>query len=161
MHQIKNTKTGRFEKKHGMSKTKIYHVWLSMRERCSKKSNKSYKNYGEKGIKVCKEWDDNFMVFYDFAISNGYKDGLTIDRINSNKGYEPSNCRFITTKEQNRNYSRNHMITYNNETLCLSDMADKYGISRSTVLFRIKSGKELDEVFSKEDKRFKKNNLIK
>jgi hypothetical protein len=154
-HQIKNSSTGQFEKKHGLSKSKIYHVWLSMRERCNSEKHKSYKNYGAKGIKVCEEWENSFLSFYNFSISNGYKEGLTIDRINSKLGYYPENCRFVTVKEQNRNYGRNHMITYKDETLCLSDMADKYNINRATVLFRLKSGKTLDEVFSKEDKRFK------
>jgi len=157
IHQVKNSDTGKFEKKHGLSKSKIYHVWLSMKERCNKENNKSYKNYGAKGIKVCEEWNNSFSSFYDFSISNGYKEGLSIDRINSDLGYYPENCRFVTAKEQNRNYSRNHMITYNNETLCLSDMADKYNVKRCTVLFRLKSGKNLDEVFSKIDKRFKSN----
>ena len=155
-HQIKNQDTGRFEKKHGLSKSKIYHVWLSMRERCNSKKNKSYKNYGAKGIKVCEEWENSFLCFYNFSISNGYKEGLTIDRIDSNLGYYPENCRFVTVKEQNRNYGRNRLITYNGETLCVSDMADKYKVNRGTVLFRLKNGKSLDEVFSTEDKRFKK-----
>jgi hypothetical protein len=152
----KNTKTGKFENQHGMSKSKIYYVWLSMRERCTKQSNQSYKNYGGRGIKVCDEWMNDFMKFYNFAISNGYRENLTLDRIDNNKNYTPDNCRFITRKEQNRNYRKNHNITYNGETLCLSDMADKYGINRATVLYRIKNGKTLDEVFNKTDKRFKK-----
>lgn len=154
-HQVKNSTTGKFQKKHGLSKSKLYHVWLSMRERCTKQGHKSYKNYGAKGIKVCKEWDSSFERFLDFANSNGYKEGLTIDRVDTALGYSPDNCRFITTREQNRNYSRNHMITYKGETMCLSDMADKYGVHRATVLFRIKSGKTLDEAFSPNDKRFK------
>lgn len=157
IHQVKSLTTGKFEKKHGLSKSKIYYVWLSMRERCDNEKNKSYKNYGAKGIKVCEEWSNSFISFYNFSTSNGYKEGLTIDRINSNLGYYPENCRFITIKEQNRNYSRNHMITYNNETLCLSDMADKYNVNRGTVLFRLKKGKTLDEVFSKTDNRYKLN----
>ena len=155
IHQIKSLKTGKFEKKHGMSDSKIYGVWLSMRERCNNEKNKSYKNYGAKGIKVCKEWQESFLPFYNFSISNGYKEGLTIDRIDSKLGYYPENCRFVTVSEQNRNYSRNHLITYKNETLCLSDMADKYGVNRGTVLFRLKNGKTLDEVFSKTDNRYK------
>lgn len=159
IHQVKNSTTGKFEKKHGLSKSKIYYVWLSMRERCNNKKHKSYKNYGAKGIKVCEDWNNSFMSFYNFSISNGYKEGLTIDRIDSNLGYYPDNCRFITVSEQNRNYSRNHLITYKNETLCLSDMADKYNVNRATVLFRLKNGKTLDEVFSNKDNRYKSNQI--
>jgi hypothetical protein len=154
-HQIKDLKTGKFQKKHGQSKSKLYHVWLSMRERCSNENHKSYKHYGAKGIKVCHDWNNSFVSFSEFAISNGYKEGLTIDRIDVNKGYSPNNCRFVTTKDQNRNYSRNHLITYKNETLCLTDMADKYKVNRATVLYRLRAGKSLEEVFSQSDKRFK------
>ena len=152
----KNIKTGQFENLHGMSKTKIYGVWLSMRERCTSTNHPSYKNYGGRGIKVCDEWMNDFITFYNFAIQNGYVENLTLDRINNDKGYSPDNCRFITRKEQNRNYRKNHNITYKGETLCLSDMADKYGINRGTVLYRIRHGKTLDEIFCKTDKRFKK-----
>jgi hypothetical protein len=151
IHQVKDLKSGKFNKQHGLSKSRIYSTWLSMRERCNNKNNKSYKNYGAKGIKVCDDWQNDFVKFYEFALQNGYKDNLTIDRIDSKLGYYPENCRFMTISEQNRNYSRNHLITYKGETLCLSDMADKYGVNRGTVLFRIKQGKPLDIVFSSKD----------
>ena len=119
-----------------------------MKERCNNKNNKSYKNYGGRGIKVCKEWSENFMSFYNWSINNGYKEGLTIDRINNDGNYEPSNCRWITRKEQNRNYRKNHLLTYKGETLCLADIADKYGINRGTLLYRLKKGKTIEEALN-------------
>ena len=86
-------------------------------------------------------------------MQNGYAEGLTIDRIDNNGNYEPQNCRWTTVAEQNRNYSRNHVITFQGETKCLSDWADYFGINRATVLYRIKAGKTLEEVFRCEDGR--------
>lgn len=148
--------SGRFIERHGMKKTRLYYIWSSMKERCYNPHNKRYKNYGGRGISVCIEWVNSFIDFKDWAFGNGYEDNLTIDRIDNDGNYCPKNCRWITRKEQNRNYSRNHKITYNGETLCLADMADKYGVKRTTVLFRIKSGKPLDVVFSRKDFRYGK-----
>lgn len=151
---MKDAITGRFVATHGQKHTKLYKVWEGMKRRCTNKNSGSYKYYGGKGIKVCDSWQ-NFQPFYEWAKANGYKEGLTIDRINSNGNYEPSNCRWVTYKEQNRNYSRNHLITYNGETKCLTDWADYFKINRATISFRLKQGKDLSEVFSTTDKRFK------
>ena len=118
--------------------------------------DKSYKNYGGKGISVCEEWSKSFSSFALWAEENGYAEGLTIDRIDGKKGYSPENCRWVTVAEQNRNYSKNHFITYNGETKCLADWADFFGLKRATVLFRIKQGKPLNEVFEKTDGRTKR-----
>ena len=74
---------------------------------------------------MCNDWKNDFGAFNQWAMNNGYQDGLTIDRIDNNKGYFPENCRWVTQKIQNRNYSRNHLLTYNGETMCLADMAKK------------------------------------
>ena len=152
----RNLSNGRFTKKHGMRHTKIYYVWCGMKLRCYNKNSKSYKNYGSKGIKVCDEWKNDFFKFYEWAIDNGYKEGLTIDRINNNGNYEPSNCRWITRAEQNRNYSRNHYLTYKGETLCLTDMANKYNINESVLLYRIKNGWKMEEAINGRTKENKK-----
>jgi hypothetical protein len=146
---------GKFKTKHGCKGTKLYNVWCAMKERCSNPHHKSYKHYGAKGITVCEEWSKSFEKFKEWAESNGYAEGLTIDRKNSKGNYEPNNCRWVTTAEQNRNYSRNHLITYQGQTKCLTDWADYFGINRATVLFRLKQGKNLNEVFSKVDGRCK------
>ena len=89
--------------KHNLSNTKLFKVWCGMKDRTLNKNDKAYKNYGGRGIKICNEWLTDFMNFYNWSIDNGYKEGLTIDRINNNGNYEPSNCRWITMKEQSKN----------------------------------------------------------
>jgi hypothetical protein len=91
-------------KTHGMRNTKIYNVWDGMLQRCNNKNSSSYIYYGGKGVSVCNEWS-TFEGFWDWA-KNGYKEGLTIDRINSNGNYEPNNCRWVTMSVQSRNTTR-------------------------------------------------------
>lgn len=88
--------------KHGQSTHPLYHIWHNMRERCLKERSDSYKHYGERGILICPEWED-FVQFFTWAINNGYKKGLSIDRIDVNGNYTPENCKFSTTKEQANN----------------------------------------------------------
>lgn len=149
----RNDANGQYANIHGMSHTPIYSVWGQMRRRCKSPKDKSYKRYGGRGIKVCDEWDRSFESFYEWSLANGYHKGLTIDRIDSNGDYVPSNCRWVTTAEQNRNYSRNHMLAYKGETLCLADMADKYGVNRATLLARLKAGWPMDKALSNTDGR--------
>lgn len=93
--------------KHGLKNTKLYDVWEGMKQRCSNPKHTGYKYYGARGIKVCKEWKDNFKIFYEWATNNGYKQGLSIDRIDVNGDYTPSNCRWVTMAEQNKNKRKN------------------------------------------------------
>jgi len=143
---------GTFQKSHGCSKTKLYGVWCGMKERCNNPNNKRFDRYGGRGIKVCDDWND-FSTFQLWSIQNGYRDGLTIDRINNDGMYSPDNCRFVTRAEQNRNYSRNHLITYNGETKCIADWANETGIKASTLSIRLKRWNDLDKVFSRKDLR--------
>lgn len=88
--------------KHGGVKTRLYNIWHGMKERCRNPINKDYKNYGGRGIQICDEWKE-FIGFRDWALSNGYSDNLSIDRINTNGNYEINNCRWATSMEQGRN----------------------------------------------------------
>jgi len=88
--------------KHGYKNTKLYRVWCDMKQRILNPSNRSYKDYGGRGITICNEWLE-FIPFRDWALNNGYKESLFIDRINPDANYEPSNCRFLTVEESNRN----------------------------------------------------------
>lgn len=105
---------------HGMSHTRLHNIWLTMRQRCEKPNCSGYRKYGAKGIKVCNEWS-SFEVFRDWAISNGYNDTLTIDRIDPFGNYEPSNCRWATQKEQQNNRTNNILLTYKGTTHSLSE----------------------------------------
>lgn len=88
---------------HGYSRTRLYNIWQAMKTRCYNKNHKYYKDYGGRGITVCPEWQHDFLKFREWALQNGYKENLTLDRIDVNGNYEPGNCRWATMKEQNEN----------------------------------------------------------
>mgnify|MGYP000827348165 FL=1 len=92
--------------KHGLRFTRLYRIWCDMKSRCNAKTGKAYQLYVLRGISVCDEWKNNFQAFYNWAMSNGYSDELTIDRINNDGNYEPTNCRWATYSEQNKNKRR-------------------------------------------------------
>ena len=118
------------------SKTRLFKIWNGMKSRCSCPSVNSYELYGGKGISVCQEWMD-FDNFYNWSMSNGYSDGLSIDRIDIELNYNPSNCRWVTIKEQGRNKSNSRLIEYNGETKCLSEWSELLNIRRDTLARRI------------------------
>lgn len=103
-------------------RTKLYNTWLAMRNRCYDKNNNRYMSYGERGIKVCQEWE-SFENFKSWSLSNGYKDGLTIDRINNNDIYSPSNCRWVDYYAQANNTRKNKYITYNGTKRTIAEWA--------------------------------------
>jgi hypothetical protein len=111
-----------------------------MLERCYRPYNKSYLDYGGRGIEICDEWRCNFLTFHDWAVADGYSDNLTIDRIDVNGNYLPSNCRWSTAKVQANNRRNNRLITINGKTHTISEWADEYGLQEDTVLRRLKYG---------------------
>lgn len=123
--------------RHGMTETRLYRIWCSMKVRCYSKTNPRYKEWGGRGITMCAEWKDSFLAFYKWSVENGYNDELTIDRIDNNGNYEPSNCRWATLKEQANNTRRNHFITFNGETHTISEWSERLGIGRGVIKDRI------------------------
>lgn len=126
--------------KHNMRGTRLYSIWVDMRRRCRNKNYHAYKNYGGRGIFVCKEWDEDFMPFYNWSINNGYADNLSIDRINNNDGYYPENCRWVTALEQGNNTRICRYITIDNITKSLADWCRVYNTNAAMVRERIKRG---------------------
>ena len=131
---------------HGMIKTKVYSCWHSMKDRCLNKDNQNYKNYGSRGIKVCKEW----MEFKNF-----YKDmgdapkNKSLDRVNNNKGYYKSNCRWSTRTEQQNNTRKNIFLTYRNETKTVSQWAVKLNINKYTIFTRLRRNFSIEKALTK------------
>lgn len=124
-------------KTHGMSNSRLYYIWRSMKARCNLPSQQNYERYGGRGIKVCDEWYNSFESFRDWAYRHGYDDNLTIDRIDSNGDYSPDNCRWSTMKEQARNTRGNHYIEFNGQIKTLVELSEEYNINYDLLKTRI------------------------
>ena len=129
-------------------RNKLNRVFATMRQRCKNPNAKCYKDYGGRGITVCKEWDD-YKSFYEWAHSNGYREGLSIDRINNDGNYEPENCRWVPMEVQGNNKRNNLMITLNGETKTVTEWAKLLGISRSVIKGRLRRGLAVEDVLGK------------
>lgn len=121
---------------HGHCNNRLYRTWKGMKSRCYNPNNKKYPIYGAEGKTVCEEWQE-FKPFYDWSMSHGYRDDLTIERIDGAKGYSPDNCRWATDKEQANNTRRNHFIEYNGKTQTIAQWADETKIKYATLYMRI------------------------
>jgi hypothetical protein len=134
--------------KHMMSNTPLYKVWMGMKQRCSNKKNSRYNNYGGRGISICAEWM-NFENFYNWSIENGYKKGLTLDRVDNNGDYTEYNCRYITNKKQQLNKSNNRIVTIDGESMSIHEWCTKYKINRNTFVWRLNNGWKGKELLNK------------
>lgn len=145
---------------HGLSHSRVYGIWRNMKARCYNDKSISYEYYGKKGITVCDEWlgKGGFKNFYDWSMENGYRDDLTIDRKDNDKGYSPDNCRWVAYKEQANNKSTNVCIEYNGETNTISEWADKCGLEYSCLLYRLHSGWDIEKALTTPSRKRTKNN---
>lgn len=125
-----------------------------MKSRCYNPKDISYKNYGAKGISICEEWK-SLNNFYDWAMSNGYREGLSIDRIDGNKNYCPENCRWATQYEQSNNRCNNHLLTYNGKTQTIRQWSDETGIEWYTINNRLSRGWSIERTLTEPPKRKK------
>lgn len=140
---------------HGKSNTRLYRIYKTIKTRCYNSNSKSYNDYGGRGVKVCNEWLNDFNTFYDWAMSNGYNDNLTIDRIDVNGDYEPSNCRWATPKQQANNTRRNNYITYKNKTYTITQWGEILNIGQSVLSHRFMSNWDIEELLTKRtDKKY-------
>ena len=130
------------------SKTRIYKIYVSMKNRCERKTSINYERYGGRGIKVCKWWQ-KFENFYKWAIKNGYNNDLSLDRINNNKGYTPKNCRWVDRKTQQRNTRANVVIELNVERHCIAEWAEITGINHSTIRSRYSRKWKAEDILTK------------
>ena len=108
-----------------------------MKDRCYRESDAAYARYGGRGIKMCDDWLDSFVSFEEWAVNNGYTENLTLDRIDVNKGYSPENCRWATWLTQANNQTRNHYVTYNEETKTVAEWAREKGLAYNTLCSRL------------------------
>ena len=130
------------------SMTRLYRTWCGMKTRCYNPKDRKFHCYGGKGITICDEWKNSFVSFAEWAVNNGYEEHLTIDRIDVEKGYEASNCRWVDIKTQENNRTNNHWLTYNGETHTLAEWADITGIRRHTIDQRLKYGWSVEKALT-------------
>ena len=130
-----------------------------MKQRCNNTNSKDARNYSKRGICVCDEWNDSFESFRDWALSNGYNDSLTLDRVDVNDGYSPDNCRWATAKEQARNTRYNHLLEFNGVTKSIADWAEEYGMKYCTLHRRIMKGWPVQKALTTPVKHIKKEGI--
>lgn len=124
---------------HGLSRHPLFRIWADMRKRCFNENCKAFKNYGGRGITICDQWSD-FKQFYDWSLSNGYEENLTIDRIENDRNYSPDNCRWVSRLVQQNNTRRNVFIEIEGETKSISAWARTCGLGEATIRYRFHSG---------------------
>ena len=142
---IKNTKQ---QIKHGMSKTRLYSIWRHMKDRCNNPNNNWYHLYGGKGIRVCDEWNNDFIAFKNWSMLNGYDENLSIDRIDGDKNYCPENCRWSTPLEQSNNTARNVFLSYQGKTMTVAQWERYLEYPRKLICNRLLNGWSVEAALS-------------
>lgn len=139
-----------------LSKTRLYQTYRHLINRCYCKKDINYKNYGGRGITVCQEWQNDFMNFYNWAMANGYTDKLTIDRIDVNGNYEPTNCRWVTMKIQQNNRSNNRILEYKGQKKTITEWANYCGLSYRNLYYRLNNGYTVEQAIEKPKRKLHK-----
>lgn len=135
------------KKTHGEEPKSLWYKYVNMKTRCTNQNYKLYHRYGGRGIKVCEEWANSYEAFRNWALDNGYEDGLSLDRIDNDGDYCPENCRWSTVIQQANNRSTNRMITVNGETDTMANWARRTNAKYSYVQHLLDKGKSGDDVF--------------
>lgn len=139
---------GRYSKSHGMSDCREYRIWAQMIKRCHNPNATTFSRYGKKGIYVCAHWRESFPLFiHDMGFCPSPKH--TIDRIDNNSGYERTNCRWVTPREQCRNRNNNRLLTFGEKTRCIAEWSEEFHIHRDTLRDRIKRGWSVELALTK------------
>lgn len=149
MPKIQPASYGRYYSDFPFSKTRIYRIWRDIKSRTTYKSKGINDCYKERDITMCDEWKNSSIAFFEWAISNGYKDNLTIDRIDNDKGYSPDNCRWATVKQQQNNQTKNVRIEFNGETKTISEWAEYLGINRNVLYSRLRNNWEIEDALTR------------
>ena len=143
----KKKSCGCYQESHGFARHPVYKVWASMLQRCTNQKDKYFENYGGRGISVSREWESFSNFIHDMGIP---EKGMTLDRIDNDKGYSKENCRWATRNEQMRNNRKNINITFNGETKCVKDWATSLGFSSGqSITRRLKNGWTIEEALTK------------
>lgn len=145
--------TSKRSKTHGETGTRLYKIWIGMKNRCHNPEADNYKDYGGRGIAVCEEWRHSYLTFSTWAKQNGYADNLSIDRIDNDKGYSPDNCRWVNRFVQGNNKRSNAVFTIDGETKTVTQWARIYGINPITVFSRLYKGMDIVEALTKSTER--------
>lgn len=152
-------------KVHGLStvngkKTRLYNIWVRMKQRCYDKNASDYYRYGGKGVKVCDEWKNNYENFHNWAMNNGYDDTLTIERKDFRGDYNPANCTWIPIEKQARNKKTNHFIEYKGKRKTLAEWSELTNINSSTIRQRLNLGWTVEKALTTPVRRNKNANEV-
>lgn len=134
---------------HGKSNTRLYVIWKNMKYRCENPHHTTFHNYGGRGIAVCDEWKNDFQSFFEWAVSHGYADNLTLDRIDTNGNYCPGNCRWATKKTQAENRRTKIVVEIDGVTKSILQLAKENGLKPATVRRRYERGMRGSELIKR------------
>lgn len=161
-----NTKScGCIRFKHGVTenskgRSRLLHIWNGIIGRTSNPNNKDFVRYGGRGIKICNGWKKSFKKFYEWSLSNGYEENLSIDRIDNDRSYEPSNCRWATVETQSNNRRNNVFLSSNNESHTVTQWAKIVGINSETLRGRVNKGWSVNKILTKSVKNYKNKSEV-